>query len=524
MRQAACVLGVALLGALGPVGRARADDAPSTAFRAVVDRIDLEPAAVGGLRLRIGLSALTLQGQVIELVDAKAIKATAGGGKLDAPFAIGRYEATDPYTAIVIAIQANLAFSEALPNVLTSLDDAVLAKLNDRPDRTQVQILAFGEATATEKKLVSLKAAHGKLSQVSSDGSGGDPALIDTLEGALRLLKRAKTSPEGAPLRKMIVVIGDGRDRSGDRDRVTALGQRADREGVRIHTFGYAPSRVLRPLLTLGELSRRSLGTFRWVRTGGAESWAPAFQQLHDEIAKQYVVTYFLPSDSDVAGKRLKIALTGRTETTSNEAKIPEQRCGTDPCTAGYCASGVCAIPRQEPSRGVLGWLAWLIGIALVAVVGLGVIGFLLQRRQQAAAAGPGAVPGQPPAPGSQPPAAKPKKAKGSKPPASQPPAVAPVTGGPGLLFITGPRAGERIALHHGFTIGKAPTSSLMIDDGYTSTQHAQVTVDPTGACRLYDLRSTNGTFANGVRVTDIVLDHGMMVRIGSTELRFLAQ
>jgi pSer/pThr/pTyr-binding forkhead associated (FHA) protein len=102
-------------------------------------------------------------------------------------------------------------------------------------------------------------------------------------------------------------------------------------------------------------------------------------------------------------------------------------------------------------------------------------------------------------------------------------PAPAPMTG-PALLVMSGPRSGQRIPLHNGFTIGKAPASDLVLDDGYTSTQHAQVGVDQAGNCRLYDRNSTNGTFANGVRVTEVVLDHGMSVRIGSTELRFLAQ
>src|SRR5205814_2845266 len=101
--------------------------------------------------------------------------------------------------------------------------------------------------------------------------------------------------------------IGDGRDRASERDRVTQLGERANREGVRIHSFGYAPSKVLRPLLALGELSNRSLGTFRYVRSGGTESWTPAFQQLHDEIEKQYVLTYFLPGNAEVANRKLTV-------------------------------------------------------------------------------------------------------------------------------------------------------------------------------------------------------------------------
>jgi hypothetical protein len=174
-----------------------------------------------------------------------------------------------------------------------------------------------------------------------------------------------------------------------------------------------------------------------------------------------------------------------------------------------------------------------VIGIAVAVVVALGLIGFILQKRQpRPAVPGQVAVPGQPLPPGSSPSGpprpAKLAKAKPSKPPRNQPqPVAAPVappTVGPALLVISGPRAGERIALQNGFTIGKAPNSNLVIDDGYASTQHAQVGMDQLGNCRLYDRNSTNGTFANGVRVTEVVLDHGMSVRIGSTELRFLAQ
>jgi hypothetical protein len=177
-------------------------------------------------------------------------------------------------------------------------------------------------------------------------------------------------------------------------------------------------------------------------------------------------------------------------------------------------------VPSESSDRGVFGWLILVIGIVLAVVVALGLVGFVLHRRQQAATPG---VPGQVPAPGQVGPP-RPAKAKASKPPKHQvPPMPAPVAG-PVLLVMSGPRTGERVPLQHGFTIGKAPTSNLVIDDGYISTQHAQVGMDQFGNCRLYDRNSTNGTFVNGVRVTEVVLDHGMSVRIGSTELRFLAQ
>jgi pSer/pThr/pTyr-binding forkhead associated (FHA) protein len=91
-------------------------------------------------------------------------------------------------------------------------------------------------------------------------------------------------------------------------------------------------------------------------------------------------------------------------------------------------------------------------------------------------------------------------------------------------MIVSGPRAGERVALRHGFMIGKVAGCDLVIEDGYTSTHHAQVMVDPAGNCRLFDYGSTNGTFVNGVRITDHPLEHGASIRIGSTELRFLTQ
>ncbi|MGH2900893.1 MAG: hypothetical protein ACRDMZ_19615, partial [Solirubrobacteraceae bacterium] len=282
MRSATCVIGGALLVLAARPSVAPADDGGPASYRAVIDRVALEPASIGDLRLQVELSALALQGQRLDLTDPKSIRLMVGGGKLEAPFALGTYGATSADTAIVIVLEANLVYAETLPNILSTLDDIVLSALGDR---TQLAILTYGDATGSGK-LGTLKSARSRLSQASQDGSAGAPALLDTLDRALLLLKRAKTTPEGRPLRKLVIAIGDGRDRSGDSERVTALGVRADKQGVRIHTLGYAPTNVRRPLLTLGELSKRSLGTFRWVRAGGTESWSGAFQQLRDEITK----------------------------------------------------------------------------------------------------------------------------------------------------------------------------------------------------------------------------------------------
>jgi predicted component of type VI protein secretion system len=94
----------------------------------------------------------------------------------------------------------------------------------------------------------------------------------------------------------------------------------------------------------------------------------------------------------------------------------------------------------------------------------------------------------------------------------------------PALMITSGPRAGERMLLRHGFMIGKQPGSDLLIEDGYTSSQHAQITMDANGNCQLFDHNSTNGTFVNNQRISNAPLVHGTTIKIGSTELRFLAQ
>jgi pSer/pThr/pTyr-binding forkhead associated (FHA) protein len=110
-------------------------------------------------------------------------------------------------------------------------------------------------------------------------------------------------------------------------------------------------------------------------------------------------------------------------------------------------------------------------------------------------------------------------------PPAAPAVHAAPAPAAPHLYVLSGPRTGQRIPLHNGFTIGKAPGSHLLLDqDGFASSAHAAITMDARGTCTLVDRGSTNGTFVNGIRVTQVVLTHGMAVRVGSTELRFLTQ
>lgn len=517
---------LAFLVATAAIVRAQpADDAKPT-YHASVDRVDYEPASLGGYRLRVYLSALSLQGQLLDLTDPKSIRLFIGSSEKKLPFALGTYGATDADTEIIFLVQATGDFADALPQIADSLEHVMLDHLKDN---VKVGIVMFGEATGTPK-LATAKSLKGKVA-LASDNSAADPVLLDAVERALIAFKKAKPEIEGRPQRKMIVVIGDGRDAAGDHDRVTRIGTRAAKEGVRIHALAYSPADLRRPLLVLGELAKRSFGTFRWPGQGRkpiAETWNDAFKQLTDEVLKQNVITFFASADDDVAGKKLHIVLAGRTEATSNEVRVPEQATCNGVVCDGYCANDKCEIGTSGGHTGgaILHWVLIIGGGLVGLVVVLAFIGWLMTKRQQQQ---PPQMPFQPGTmpPGSIPPGYPAQPQYQNPAYQSRPPQAGLLANGrpiPGLLVMTGPRTGERLILRNGFLVGGQPASDLQIQDGYTSSNHAQFMMDPNGNCTVIDLGSTNGTFINGMKITQQALTHGMTIKIGATELRFLTE
>jgi hypothetical protein len=495
---------VVALAALASVARAE--------IRAVVDRADLEPSTITGARLRVYLSTFETGGKRVALDDSKAItiKLFVGASELKQAYALGTFAASGGDVAIVIAIQGTIDFVPAFSKITGSLDSELLAQ--PAMDRAQVAVVTFGDKS-TDAKLVVAKAARAQVTGLTPESSSDDPGLLDTVERAINVLKKAgAASPR--PLRKIVVVIADGRDRAADRERVTRLGQKAAAAGVRIDTIAFSANDQRRSMLVLGELSKRSLGVFRWVRNNDDGSWTATTQQLLDEIANQAVLTYFVGPDADVLGKKLHVVTTGRFETTTNDVKIPaEPTCGGQTCEAGaYCVADACTIAQPPHVRGILGWILLIGGIAVGAIVVLGVIGFVLTKMKQRPKRPVVAMPmaGMP--------VPQPQGRAGGAAPA---PFAATVAS---LYVASGSRAGAQLPLRHGFTIGKLPQCDLALDDGNASAQHAMLALDAQGAYHIYDLGSTNGTFVDGAQIRDHTLAHGQTIKIGSTELRFLAQ
>ncbi|WP_333618841.1 FHA domain-containing protein FhaB/FipA [Dietzia sp.] len=88
------------------------------------------------------------------------------------------------------------------------------------------------------------------------------------------------------------------------------------------------------------------------------------------------------------------------------------------------------------------------------------------------------------------------------------------------LVVTEGALQGTRITLaDQPVLLGRAPNSTLVIDDDYASNQHARLV--PHGSeWFLEDLGSTNGTFLDRTKVTTPVrVPAGTPVRIGTTTI-----
>jgi transcriptional regulator with GAF, ATPase, and Fis domain len=88
------------------------------------------------------------------------------------------------------------------------------------------------------------------------------------------------------------------------------------------------------------------------------------------------------------------------------------------------------------------------------------------------------------------------------------------------LVVIEGPSRGKRVAGSAGSaTVGTGRANLLTLDDPKVSRLHCELLFRP-GVITLRDRGSTNGTFVDGVRVRDVDLPAGAIVRVGASAFR----
>jgi hypothetical protein len=93
---------------------------------------------------------------------------------------------------------------------------------------------------------------------------------------------------------------------------------------------------------------------------------------------------------------------------------------------------------------------------------------------------------------------------------------------GPRLIGTQGAYAGGIYPLEGETTIGREESNTIaMPQDNTASRRHARITAAADGAFTVRDEGSSNGTFVNGVRVSEQVLRPGDEIQIGGTRFRF---
>ena len=94
--------------------------------------------------------------------------------------------------------------------------------------------------------------------------------------------------------------------------------------------------------------------------------------------------------------------------------------------------------------------------------------------------------------------------------------------GGGRLLVVKGPDRGESIEIGKvAFTLGSGSGCDVPLSDPTISRRHLGVELGPEGVVAR-DLGSTNGSFVQGARFTELTLGFGTEITIGKTVLKFV--
>ncbi len=348
---------------------------------------------------------------------------------------------------------------------LDRVKDALATLVEGRPAKTRVLVIDYGGEVTPHPPFQPANAAGGALDELAADGESGDLHLVDAVQAALVELNRPRPSDgDEAPPRRLVVVVSDGLNAQMDRKTFRALGDAAAISQVPIHSIAYSPADDRGPLLNLGEISKRSNGTFRWARN--AEELKAQIETLADELDKQYVLTFELAIDT----------LAGHTfELRCEDLRSNSLRYGEGGSIFGY--TGV--ITRRSTLRLVLE----IVGGVIAALLALAVIVTLLRRRV----------------------------------PRGEETAQAAM---PRLVWEGETRElplDPRMPLLFGKERG-----AVQLTDPAVSTRHARLAFDGRSWV-LTDLGSTNGTLVDGHRIDrPTVVTVGSVVQLGQTRLRLM--
>ena len=401
----------------------------------------------------------------------------------DAPLNVQRFAATKQALRVALVVQTSSDYAMDFGRIKAG----VAALIKALPERAQVLLIVFHWEARRLFNLGSKRGALDALEQLKVQRTPGDLALVSALKMGLRGLRADKQ-----PARRLLVVLSDGLNRSPKRRLFRQLGDRARKAGVPIYPVGFTPIDERGPLLNLGEIAKRSGGTFRWARR--PEDVAGELTNLAAEINQQLVLTFKVP-DRCAAAHLIKLSAG---QLLSDERSTPAVK------------QQAAKVVRQRKSR--RGW--WPLAAAGAGALGLALVALLVVLLRRKSRGGPPAQPVAPAIP------ASPKPAPEPPPPAAAPQPTLGVTGPmPAALALIGQSPGAegvRLVLRQGQTlIGTAPDCQVRLDPAQgVETYHARLTLRGVQLV-IEDLESRAGVLVNGQPARRAELRPGDMLQVG---------
>ncbi|HKV39739.1 MAG TPA: FHA domain-containing protein [Blastocatellia bacterium] len=401
------------------------------------------------------------------------------------------------------------------PSVFAQLRLALDSWVRDLKERDRAAIIKFGE----DIKLVQdFTADKGTLNaDIESLGPSDNKTQ---LHGAIaRALEMAKRDDPGLPLRRVIVVMTDGKD-EGSGMAVEDVLDKIRQDRMPIYAIGYSNlpgSEKQQYLDVLHRFSRASGGGFR---EAGTTPLSDIYEGMKRTINRVFVADMECAScraEGQTERLQINLNLGGKAFTDGVDvALIPAANGAPSPSPASSPLRTAVAPPVTAPVsfwKRIPKW-AYAAGAVLVILIAVLVVGLISRARKRRVLAVQQAE--------------RKESAQEFRQPATPAPAAThqtpPLEGFPvRLTTIGGSHRGQvyDLSISRVAVIGRNPDCDIAIpDDAELSGRHCQLAVS-NGRVVIFDLQSTNGTVVNGVPVRDRHrLENGDKVLVGETEFR----
>lgn len=509
---------LALWALFAPTGELRSATAGKPRCR--LERVDLSAFDDSGQIKVIG-NVVELEGQLVSGKPAKDFRLQVNGKTVARADKLEPFERSGQDLYIALLVEISALYAPAIDKIKDTLKEFLEAL----PPRAKVKLILFGYEIEQQPTFMPAGAVSPLIDDINPDDQG-DVQLINAINAGLAALNKVmpgkdKSGKPAPPPRKVMVVLSDGLNQLMDRKSFKRVGDLLKHSNVPLFPVAFSMRDDRGPLLNLGELAKRSSGTFRWAQAD--DKLKEQFGTLVEELRQSHVVTF--------PGKKLDLDDLQRANFTLLCGELK---------SAPFSLAG---LPTEKKST----WWKWVLGIVLTLVglwgaAQLAVI--ILRKRAQRMGQMPGQMPGQM-QPGQMPPGfaqnatLAPGAQAGFAPNATLAPGAppggayipVPVTPGARVFSATligigaGQLGGQRIKVDDRLLIGKAavgPQSLTVPDDPNIGTVHCELRRDGAGYA-LFEMNPQGGTFLNDRQVAGPTrIADGDIIRLGeATQFRF---